>query len=242
MGVCLLRVGIDTSKEMGGSLGPLLNPDGLFEYVPVREAYGRPGKSYAKTKGENTGKLLSTFVPELNSETVHYDPEFRTNTYGDYLRKPKEGLRSLDCGDLLVFYAGLEPWRFAAPKKRGLYIIGYFEVERAGLAKEYSKEELQHLFANNFHVKPYLESRGVLEKKLFLVKGRKRGKEKGSRLLRKAQLISNKQEPDSANRLVWVLNPRQRKVFGKIGRRNCIQRAVPHWVNPDSACWIRKMR
>lgn len=242
MGVCLLRVGIDTSEEMGGTFGPLLSPKGRFEYVPVKEAYGRQGKTYGQTKGENTAKLLSTYVPELKSATVHYDPEFRTNTYGDFLKKPKQGLRFLKREDLLVFYAGLEPYRFTAPKKRGLYIIGYFEVEKAGLAREYSKKELKHLFAANFHVRPYLESGIPLERKLFLVKGKETEKEKGSRLLRKARLISNVRRRDCAGRWVWVLNPPARSVLGKIGNINCIQRAVPHWVKGDSAEWIRKMR
>src|SRR5437879_5474130 len=83
-------------------------------------------------------------------QPVHFDPEFKTFTYGDPTTL-KASLRRLSEGSLLVFYAGLRGWDFeCAP---ALYIIGYFKVARAGLATSFTQSELSGLFHNNFHVR-----------------------------------------------------------------------------------------
>ena len=71
-------------------------------------------------------------------------PEFESFTYGDPTA-PKAGLRRLQPGDLLVFYCGLEGCGFAS--KPALYLMGFFEVERAGRATDFTKAELKRLLS-----------------------------------------------------------------------------------------------
>jgi hypothetical protein len=119
----LLRVGVDTGT--GGSHGPLF-PDGRFEYVPIPESEeSEERRTYADLAGRY-GEALSTYVPHLGDRVPHYDPEFTTYTYGDVARIKCTQLARLTEGDLLVFYAGLEPVDGSAPAL--LYAIGYLTV------------------------------------------------------------------------------------------------------------------
>ncbi|MGA9623639.1 MAG: hypothetical protein WBL65_06900 [Bryobacteraceae bacterium] len=153
MQVVLLRVGIDTGS--GGIHGPLFS-DGSFEFIPIPDGFrgeGTDKRTYGNTSGRG-GRRLVDYFPEARRErvfdqSVHADPEFKTLTYGDPTR-PKASLRQLSEGSLLVFYAGLKGWNFACSP--ALYIIGYFEVARAGLATSFTQGELAGMFQNNFHV------------------------------------------------------------------------------------------
>jgi hypothetical protein len=236
MKVCLLRVGIDTGS--GGMLGPLFKKN-TFEYVPIPEERKKgPGKTYGEIKGKKTKRNLHEFFPKTRQKKVcgviaHYDPEFDTFTYGDPTR-PKRSLRYLCPGDLLVFYAGLEPFDFVDDRRRGLYIIGYFEVESAGEAENYTRSELRRLFGNNFHIK-YRKP----EKRLILAKGNSK-----SRLLNRAQLIS-KVKPDRAGHETYVLSDLAESHLGKFTKFNAIQRSTPRWVSPKkmkvAANWVRNL-
>ena len=115
-------------------------------------------------------------------QPMHVDPEFETFTSRRSELRRREGLRHPTKNDLLIFYAGLEGFDFeSAP---ALYIIGYFELELAGLATSFSTAEIAKHFANNFHV--HHRSLFAQQKnELVLVKGSKR-----SRLLKKARLLS----------------------------------------------------
>ena len=75
----------------------------------------------------------------MDEQSIHFDPEFETFTYGDPTR-PKSSLKRLDEGSLLVFYAGLKGWDFHC--EPALYIVGYFLVAKAGLADSFSRAEL----------------------------------------------------------------------------------------------------
>jgi hypothetical protein len=237
MKMCLLRVGIDTGS--GGILGPLFKKN-RFEYVPIPEEREKSsGRTYGEIRGKKTSRYLYEFFPKTRQRSVrdsiaHYDPEFDTFTYGDPTR-PKRSLRYLCSGDLLVFYAGLEPFGFVDDTKRGLYIIGYFEVESAGEAENYTGTEVRNLFGSNFHIK-YMRR----EKRLILVKGSK----KKSRLLNGAQLIS-KLRPDRAGHETYVLSDLAESHLGKFTRLNAIQRSMPRWVSPQktkaAAKWIRNL-
>ncbi len=236
MQVCLLRVGIDTGS--GGMLGPLFR-DGTFEYVPIPEGRGERGKTYGEIKGKKTGELLCKFFSrsrqaDIAEIAVHHDPEFETLTYGDPTI-PKRSLRKLRAGDLLVFYAGLEPYGFKEDKKRGLYIIGYFEVSAAGASKDFSDDELHILFRNNHHVQYWKN-----EDKLILVKGSQK-----SRLLQYAQPIS-KIGLDKGRHNICVLSNEAKMRLGSFTRLNAIQRSTPRWVsarNTEKAAeWIRTLR
>jgi hypothetical protein len=224
MQVVLLRVGIDSGR--GGMQGPLFE-GGFFEFVPIDDRRGDSLQTYGNTKGVH-GRMLIDYFParlkdKLRNQSMHFDPEFRTFTYGDPT-VPKRGLRRLRPGSLLVFYAGLEKWPERA--HAGLYIIGYFEVAKAGLAADFSPAELEKDFGMNFHV----YHRNVLKRqkpKLVLVKGGKK-----SRLLKRAVLISAI-DKDRRGRPLKVLSPAMRKIFSDFDGHVSIQRSPPRWVRSE---------
>jgi hypothetical protein len=156
-------------------------------------------------------------------QSVHADPEFKTFTYGDPTR-PKASLRQLSAGSLLVFYAGLKGWNFACSP--ALYIIGYFEVARAGLATSFTQGELAGMFQNNFHVMhgDVFEDQ---KDRLVLVKGNA-----NSRLLKRAVKISS-MGTDRRGRPLHRLAPEMQAVFGGFEGNTSIQRSPPRWVAPE---------
>jgi len=227
MQVVLLRVGIDTGS--GGIHGPLFS-DGSFEYIPIPDSFGGKGvdeRTYGSTRGKR-GRSLADYFPEARREKVfdqpiHVDPEFETFTYGDPTR-PKASLRQLSEGSLLVFYAGLKGWKFDCPP--ALYIIGYFEVARAGLATSFSHAELTGMFHNNFHVM-HGDVFEHQKDRLVLVKGSAK-----SRLLNKAVKISSV-GTDRNGRSLQRLAPEMQSVFGGFAGYTSIQRSPPRWVVPE---------
>jgi hypothetical protein len=227
MQVVLLRVGIDTGS--GGIHGPLFS-DGSFEYIPIPDCFGGKGvdkRTYGNTRGKG-GRTLADYFPEARrgrvfDQSVHFDPEFETFTYGDPTY-PKTSLGQLSGGSLLVFYAGLKGWDLDRPP--ALYIIGYFEVARAGLATSFSQTELVGMFQNNFHVMHgdvFEDQRD----RLVLVKGTA-----NSRLLKKAVKISS-METDRSGRPLHRLAPEMQAVFGGFAGNTGIQRSPPRWVAPE---------
>lgn len=225
----LLRVGIDSGS--GGIQGPLFK-DGSFEYVCIPDKKGVSVHKYGTLFGKN-GVPHSTYFPARKQMTaaqqhVHLDPEFESFTYGDSTTL-KRSLRTLENDDYLIFYAGLQEWnedtgwnQEIAP---ALYIIGYFLVEMAGLATEFTKKTLQSKFGQNFHVR-YPTAYKKQRENLVLVKGKT-----GSRLLNKARRISSVGK-DRAGKPLKVLSPAMRKLFGDFGGRVSIQRSPPRWVEP----------
>jgi Nucleotide modification associated domain 3 len=156
----------------------------------------------------------------MNSQSMHVDPEFISFTYGDPTR-PKAGLRRLVTGDLLVFYAGLRGYHCDVPP--ALYIVGYFEVEFAGLACDLTEEQI-HACSGNFHVchqTIFLNQRD----RLVLIKGGA-----GSRLLTKAVKISVPGQ-DRSGRPLKVLSSEMQRIFGDFNGRPSIQRSPPRWVD-----------
>jgi hypothetical protein len=219
MQIALLRVGIDTGS--GGIHGPLFS-DGSFEYLPIPDCVDK--RTYGNTH-DRRGRTLADYFPESRRERVfdqpvHFDPEFVTFTYGDPTR-PKALLRQLNEGNLLVFYAGLKGWDFESPP--ALYIIGYFEVARAGLATSFNRAELTRTFQNNFHVMhgDVFEDQ---KDRLVLVKGTT-----NSRLLKKAVKISSV-GMDRNGRSLHRLAPEMQAVFGGFAGKTSIQRSPPRWV------------
>jgi hypothetical protein len=223
MKVALLRIGIDTGS--GGMHGPLFR-DGSFEFIPIPDGRGDDERTYGNTIGRKGTKLVEYF-PEhrraaMATQSIHFDPEFVSFTYGDPT-SPKAGLRHLECGDLLIFYCGLEGWDFHSDP--ALYLMGYFEVESAGLAGGQSGASIRRLFANNFHVR----HRSVFERQqaeLVLVKG-----SKTSRLLKKAVRIS-KMGTDRTGKPLKVLSNDMQQIFGSFGGKLSFQRSPTRWVDP----------
>ena len=240
MRVVLLRVGVDTGS--GGIHGPLFK-NGSFELIPIPDGFQKTGVSiqtYGNTAGRHGRKLIHYFPKRLHNSrhdrAIHLDPEFETFTYGDPVIL-KSRLRELEKGDLLVFYAGLKGWEFES--EPALYIIGYFEIAKAGIAASFTKTELKKDFGRNFHVR----HRTVFEDqkdRLVLVKGSPK-----SRLLEKAKLISAMGADRSGNPLK-VLSPKMQRIFGDFEGRIAIQRCPPRWVRPEflakAAKFVRSLR
>ncbi len=217
----MLRVGIDAGA--GGIQGPLFR-DGTFEFVPIPEGAEIGEATYGNTRGRY-GRPLVEYFPErrraaANQMPMHTDPEFEMFTYGDPTRT-KRGLRNLNRGDVLVFYAGLEGWDFECPP--ALYIVGYFMVDTAGLATDIDHATLRDAFGSNFHVK-YRSIFARDRETLVLVKGGPR-----SRPLKYAHCISCVGH-DCDGRPLKVLSQQAIRIFGDFGGRTSIQRSPPRWV------------
>ncbi len=228
MKIALVRVGIDSG--CGGMQGPLFQ-NGAFEYIPIPDDFGTDQRTYGNTPGRHGRRLVEYFPPSrqirMSNQAIHVDPEFTTFTYGDPT-PPKSGLRHLERGDLLIFYCGLEGWGFKSGP--ALYLMGYFEVQAAGRASDFSPSDLQRLWGENFHVR----HRGVFERQkgaLVLVKG-----SSNSRLLNRAVLMSAPGR-DRSGRPLKVLSPAMRKVFGGFNGRLSFQRSPTRWV--DEAFIVR---
>ena len=219
MNVVLLRVGIDSGR--GGMQGPLFR-DGSFDYVPVPDLEGCGPHTYGNTLSMRGRVLIDYFKGPIRESMIntplHYDPEFVSFTYGDPHR-PKKSLSKLQMGDLLVFYCGLEGWDFES--EPALYLLGYFEVHKAGLRRDFTEGELQADFPQNYHIQyRHVEN----PKELVLVKGGP-----GSRMLKRAVKISSYGEDKNGVRLK-VLSSEMQKVFGNFTDTNSIQRSLPRWV------------
>ena len=231
MKVVLLRVGIDSG--CGGCQSPLFK-DGSFEFIPIPTKDPAEKRTYANTKCVDPSRretFLIDLLPEharrnLKSSAMHVDPEFQTFTYGDPTSL-KSGLRKLESGDLLVFYAGFQGWDFPAPS--GLYIIGYFVVEKILRAKDHNRVDLLHDFGNNYHVRheDVFRNDTTGKRNLVLIKGSKQ-----SRLLHKAYLISEI-GTDKSGKPLKVLSTKMREVFGAFDGKVSIQRSPPRWIAPE---------
>jgi hypothetical protein len=223
MNVVLLRVGVDSGS--GGIQGPLFD-DGSFELVPIPDGSGVGVRTYGNTQGIK-GVPYSAYFPasrsaSVESQAMHVDPEFTSFTYGDPT-SPKAGLRRLQKGDLLVFYAGLSGWDHE--RAPALYIVGYFVVEWAGRATDLSEDEVRRRCGGNFHVM-HEELFQKQKSRLVLVQGGL-----GSRLLKKAVCISA-MSTNSAGQPIKVLSPAAQEIFGDFNGKISIQRSPPRWVLP----------
>ena len=221
MKIALLRVGIDSGS--GGIQGPLFK-DGSFEFIPIPDKKGVDPRKYGNTLGRRGGYFIDYFPAgrqaRMRDQSMHVDPEFTTFTYGDPTQ-PKRGLRRLEPGDFLMFYCGLEGWDFQS--KPALYLIGYFEVEVAGLARDFSASKRSVLFGENFHVRhPSVFARQ--QEELVLVRGRST-----SRLFTKAHRFSAMSN-NSAGKPMKVISREMQKTFGGFDGKISFQRSPTRWV------------
>jgi hypothetical protein len=220
--IAMLRIGIDTGS--GGIHGPLFQ-DGSFEYIPIPDNFRIDERTYGNTRSRRGEPFVTYFPasqqPNMRNQSVHYDPEFDTFTYGDPT-SPKAGLRRLERGDMLVFYCGLQGWDFeSAP---ALYLMGYFEVEAAGIASGFEPADLAGKFAANFHVRhPHVYAKQ--KDRLVLVKG-----SANSRLLKRAVKISEL-GTDRSGKPLKVLSAQMQDIFGNFGGRISFQRSPTRWVD-----------
>ncbi len=209
----LLRIGID--KGTDGALAPIFS-DRSFEYIPLSEKNvdSTEERTFETTKGHN-GVYFSEYLPDkIKNRKLHFDPEFETFTYGDQTVK-RNYLLKLEKDDLLVFYAGLTPYRNTS-NEEGLYIIGYFHVKQVvdfNTLNSSEKIEYCDYYKNNAHIK----FNGL--EKLVIIKGQN----EKSRLLDKAVLIS-KMKLNKIGRKYHAVSPEIEDLLGISGS---IQRSIP---------------
>jgi len=214
MKAMLLRVGID--KGTDGTLAPIF-ADGSFEYIPISEGDSRSkeDRTYRNTIGR-TGKLLSVYLPsKIAGRKIHFDPEFKTFTYGDPTIK-RNYLLKLGTGDLLVFYAGLKPFE-NAKHKESLYLIGYFTIKKVIDFNKLSRTEIRRCYAlypNNAHLKRSCSTWGLV----III-----GDKNRSKLITKAVPISQR-KLDKRGRAYQAVSSRMEKLLGISGS---IQRSIP---------------
>lgn len=138
MTVVFSGIGCDTTNA--GAVAPY--GSGAFEYVPI------PEKTRETTETETYGSwslrhragvaasLFSSITPDpatgqtysdeetIRSWPVHHDPNFEALTYGEHDRGSYiDRLRTLDPGDVVAFYAGLDDGT-----RTHRYLVGYFTV------------------------------------------------------------------------------------------------------------------
>jgi hypothetical protein len=209
----LLRIGID--KGTDGVLAPIFH-DGSFEYIPISEKKESAEKRTFITTIGRSGKFLSDYLPKkVATRKTHFDPEFETFTYGDPTSK-RNYLVKLSENDLLVFYAGLTPYK-TIKYKEALYIIGYFTVDKIidfRRANRNNIKSYRKLFSNNAHIK-----RNHHSKDLVIVIGKKGN----SRLLKEAVLISQP-KLNKIGRVYQTVSPDMETLLGISGS---IQRSIP---------------
>jgi len=213
MKAMLLRVGID--KGTDGALAPIFE-DRSFEYIPMSEnSQSKENRTYRTTIGRS-GQTLSTYLPpKIADRIIHFDPEFETFTYGDPTVKRKY-LLGLEEEDLLIFYAGLTPFK-SNRQKEGLYVIGYFTVEEIVDFNQLSETEMENfyqLYSNNAHIK-----RIDYPEDLVIVVGRRNR----SRLLDKAILISQRKFDKNGKPYQAV----SKEMETSLGISGSIQRSIP---------------
>ena len=165
---CLVRVGIDATS--GGWNAPV-NQLGEFVYVPIPETGTfRPGleKKYDEFINQcNKFDVKVRFpseilVPEKGKPSklvlqeqahAHLDPDFSYLTYGDIYEptgktanRRGEPLMGLERGDILVFYAGLNPCRELPRREPLVYaIIGFYVLKHElQLAKDFLSNGRDH--------------------------------------------------------------------------------------------------
>jgi hypothetical protein len=146
---------------------------------------------------------------------IHDDPEFVTYTYGDASAK-RRYLLKLRNGDILAFYAGLQPFR-TRQRVAGLYLIGHFIVARVVDFSQLSDKERTaclDLYPRNAHLK-----RTEPAENLVIVAG------DGTRsaLLQKALLISERR-PMRNGRIGQAVSQDCERVLGV---RGFIERSMP---------------
>lgn len=214
----LLRVGID--KGYGGCLAPIFE-DGTFEYIPIPERSATLEKmTYEHLTGRYKKTLLEYLPKRLYNSVPHFDPEFKTFTYGDPARNKSRQLARLEKDDLLIFYSGLEHQNKVESAR--LYIIGYFLTKEVFNFRKISKSDLDSALdrlRENAHIK-----RDYLDDDLVIVQG----DSKRSKLLSKALPLG-----DGKNNVLKDSVP----IFGYDGS---ILRSIGHWIIKEA--YLKKIK
>jgi hypothetical protein len=200
-------------------LAPIFD-DGTFEYIPIPEGGNTAeDRTYAGLAARRRGVLADFLPSSLRDATPHLDPEFATFTYGDPTRNKRRQLAKLMPGDLLVFYAGLEPPNSVDASR--LFFIAYFTIRNAYDFQAMPQPDRPEVLANvagNAHVK-----RSPLDSDLVIV----RGDRSRSRLLRRAVPLGG-----ARDYILPELEP-------LIGKRGSSLRAIGRWVDEAHIAGLR---
>jgi len=202
----LLRVGADSSKVGGCFCSPIFE-DRTYLFVPITITETEkviPDKTvtYGNYKW-NGMSVLEYIPPAIAMQPVHNDPEFSTFTYGSpryvkYARGNREEknynkLKSMNPGDILVFYAA---FKNVLPSRNdsmnGLYycFFSYFVVQKAVCYSDPSliEEEYKQSVAGNHHFIHNYRDQVIIV-----------GDRDKSRVLNKAVLLSSPQDRCESN-------------------------------------------
>ena len=183
----LLRAGNDDFCDKDKVMSDL-----TFDFIPIseegEEVIETISYDWIKSRVHN-GKYLSEIYPKLKGIKCHLDPyfpdyyrykTFNNPTYCDPGIIKSEFLKTLNEGDLLVFYQGIKE----QGKKKELFIIGYFVVGKIidlDLCKdeEYNELRKKYFSAHLMRKSPtgvlVIGSKGrLLNKPLCLTEGMKK--------------------------------------------------------------------
>ena len=208
-----LAINVAANTNVPGFRGPIY-PDGRFTYVPIPESQPTDGAvpTYGDLASADFGGpgLPFEVSADVRDTPVHLDPEFapypecERYTYGDEHGVKARPIASLSAGDVLLFYATLEPTDPAASADWiapdwGSYLIGHFRLARDPVSGEAYADlpaDRRSLFANNAHVK-----RAEVDARVFV-----HGDPTESRLYDRAIPLSTRQAGSDPNRLVTDLS------------------------------------
>jgi hypothetical protein len=193
----LVLVGVGADSDNASTCPPIFE-DGTFEYIPIPEQYESTMTATFASAGFSEHLEYVVYdgdrTDKFDEVKLHHDPNFDSLTFGDP-GKSREGLLSLNPGDILGFYSGLTPPNQAKPKHR--YLIGYFTVEKVidfNSLDEAALELAMEQNSENAHIKRYMAGNDVGHlSDLVIVRGREPGT-----LLEKAIKLSGGR-PDARN-------------------------------------------
>lgn len=141
MRAILVRIGVDNA--FGKWNAPVDPVTGEFVYVPIPESTKTVFRDGMARKYDEFLPALNQFCncrkmnlshnlrppAELLSCCLHLDPDFEYLTYGDDGSRRGAQIKTLQPGDLIVFYAGLKP--VAACEHKLIYaLVGLYVVDR----------------------------------------------------------------------------------------------------------------
>ena len=149
-------IGASMSRNSVPRMRGYIFPNGKYIFIPqVSDDQHAPGPTYRDLN-------LDDYVhPSYYGVKVHYDPEFETFTYGEYMGKADpytKNLLRLKPNDYLFFITSLQfspgPYRreWWVKLDWAYYIIGYFEIEEIFNHKDISVAVVQHKLRNNAHI------------------------------------------------------------------------------------------
>jgi len=188
--ICLINVGVNSSH---GDLKSPLFPDGKFEFIPIPDPFlscSGKGLKYNQLKAFNGVTIAELVKEDYHHKWVHNDPEFDTNTYGDYptFYPRAANLKRLSKGDFLFFFARLVLWSngvFTKVAKFGF--IGFIKIERiyANIMRRPTNSTFQDI-KNNAHILR-AESNPIFYDGFWVFKG-----SKGSKRFRRTVLFDRR--------------------------------------------------